>query len=72
MNRARLTIVDVLYIAFALAGLVALYPAYMDIYESTAPMLDQGPSLLFGTLFPIAVVVLLSLIYIEARGGLRR
>jgi len=48
-RRARLTIVDVLYIAFALAGLAALYPVYMDVYGSTAPMLDTGPDLLFGT-----------------------
>ena len=72
MNRARLTIVDVLYIAFALASLAALYPVYSEVYASTAPMLDTGPELLFGTLFPIAIVVLLSLIYVEARGGLRR
>lgn len=72
MNRGRLTIVDVLYIALALAGLAALFPVYMDVYSSTSPMLATGPDLLFGTLFPIAIIVLLSLIYVEARGGLRR
>lgn len=68
-ERARLTITDVVYLLMALAGLAALFPVYQSLLDSLAPELGRGPELLFATVLPVAALMLLAVVYVEARKG---
>ena len=67
--RARITITDVVYILLALAALAAFYPVYAELFGRLAPDLASGPEAVLGTVLPAAAIVLLSVIYLEARSG---
>lgn len=69
MGRGRLTITDLVYVVIAMAGLGALYPAYRMVLSAASGSLDPGTMMLFQTVLPVALIVLLSVVYIEARGG---
>lgn len=69
MGRARLTITDLVYVVLGMAALAALYPPYRMVLSAASGSLDHGTMLLFQTVLPVALVVLLSVLYIEARGG---
>lgn len=68
-GRGRLTITSLVYVVLAMASLVALYPAYRMVLSEAAPGLDAGTVLVFQTVLPVAVLVLLAVIYVEARSG---
>ena len=70
MDRARLTITDVVYILVALAAMAALWPAFNHVLGLVTNDLAPGEQLLFSTLLPVAVLVLLAIIYVEARSGI--
>jgi hypothetical protein len=71
MGRARLTITDVVYLLMALAALAALYPVFDALLAANVAGLSDGEELIYSTVLPLAVMVLLSIIYLEARSGLR-
>lgn len=69
-DRARITITDVIYVLMALLGLAALMPVFNEVLETAAPRLSEGEELIFATLLPVAVLVLLAIIYVEAQRGM--
>jgi hypothetical protein len=72
MDRARLTITDVVYVLMAVAGLAALYPVYSSLLNGTASRMDPGTAVVFQSMLAVMLVVLLSVIYVEARSGRAR
>lgn len=72
MDRARLVVTDIIYILLALAALAALWPVLNDLLITiTAPRLAPREELIFTSMLPLSIMVLLAVIYIEARSGLR-
>lgn len=71
-DRGRLTLTDVVTILFGLAGLAALYPVYSMFLADLAPRIPEGVELIFGSVLPFLIVVLLGVIYAESRGGIGR
>jgi len=69
MDSARLTITDIIYILVALAAIAAMWPTFTFVLSLVSDRLSQGEELLFTTMLPVAVLVLLAIIYIEARSG---
>ena len=69
--RGRITIASVIYVLLALVALGALWPVLDTVLETSAPYLSDDEELVFSTLLPIALVVLLSVIYVEARTGVK-
>lgn len=71
MNRARLTLTDVIYLLLALAALAALYPVFSTLLTAVTPNLSEGEQLIYSTVLPVSVMIILSVMYIEAQAGLR-
>lgn len=69
VDRARITITDVVYILIALAALSGLWPAYSTVLDKAAADLPRGEELLLSTLLPVALLIILAVIYVDARGG---
>jgi ABC-type polysaccharide/polyol phosphate export permease len=67
---ARLTVTDLVYVLLALVGL-SLWPVVDSVITAAAPRLANEQELIYTTMLPMAVLVLLAVIYVEARGGLR-
>lgn len=66
-DRARVTIGDVVTTLVALAALRGLYPVYRDMLE--AHDIGEGPEALLATLLPLAILVLLGVVYTKAGVG---
>lgn len=66
--RGRLTLTDVVYLLFALAALAGLYPVYDDLLGSATGM-SAGAGTAFATLLPAAALVMLAIVFVEARSG---
>jgi hypothetical protein len=71
MDRGRLTITNVVYMLLALVALAALWPVFAEQLSAASPLLLDEEELVFSTMLPLAVLVMLGVIYIEARTGLR-
>jgi len=71
MDRGRITMTDAVYILLALAALAALWPVLDAVLVDIASSrLEPGEELIFTTMLPLAVMVLLAVIYVEARSGI--
>lgn len=68
-DRARLTITDIVLIMVAFAGLAALYPVFYKFLNENASYLTTGQELLFLSLLPFGLVVLIALIFQTALIG---
>ena len=68
-RRARLTVTTVVYSVVGIAALAALYPPFLDLLGALEPRLDEGTALLLKGLLPVMCVVLLAVLYAEARAG---
>lgn len=68
-DRARLTLIDLVYILMALAYLGALYPVFSSSLESNSDSIAPGPGLLLQLILPITVLVLLTVIWVKTIGG---
>jgi len=65
-SRARLTLPDVMFVTMSFAFLAALYPVFAESYRSNVGLLDPGSRLLYQALLPLALLVLLTVIYVKA------
>lgn len=68
-DRARVTVTNVVYTLLALAALAALWPVLEEMIRAAAPILPEGQELVFASLLPIAITVILGVIYVEAITG---
>lgn len=68
-GRGRLTVTSVVYCVVGVAALTALSPPFLSLLDALAPRLDRGTELVLQTLLPFMCVVLLSVIYVQARAG---
>ena len=69
-NRARLTITDIIWVVIAVFAVSGLYPAYNTLFQDTASSMDPTTTVAFQLILPVALVVLLAIIFAEATGGL--
>lgn len=69
--RGRLTVTTVVYMLLGVVAMAALWPVYAEVLGDVSPMLMPQEQMLFATMLPLAVLVMLGVIYIEARTGLR-
>lgn len=69
MDRARLTISDVLLVVMAFFALAALYPVFLEQLVLHIDKLDRGTELLFLSILPISIIVIISVIFISATTG---
>lgn len=67
--RGRITITNVVYMLVALVSTAALWPVFSEVLEAASPGLMPQEQLVFSTMLPLAVLVMLGVIYIEARTG---
>jgi hypothetical protein len=68
-DRARITVTSVVYTLLALAAIAALWPVVDTMLRVRAKGLAPETELLFNTMLPVAALVLLAVIYVEARAG---
>lgn len=69
MNRGRITVPDVLIYLVTVAFVAGLYPAYTDLLEANIDVVPEGPAIIFRTLLPLMLLVLLGSIYLKAGAG---
>ena len=67
--RGRLTVPDILWILMSLAFVAVLWPIVWDGLQQHASNIGTGTLLLFRLVLPIALLVLLAMIYRKAVGG---
>lgn len=65
-DRARITIVEVVLVLFALAMVRALYPVFNHSLTISLGSLSVGETYLFRLLLPLMLLVLLATIYTTA------
>lgn len=68
-SRARVTIVDVAVWLAAVAAIAGLWPVYADVIEGASGQVGGGVLLVFKTVPPLMVVVLLATIIAKAGIG---
>lgn len=68
-TRARLTLPGLLSILFALAVLGGLWPVVYDAMATNVGQLSTGELYAFRLLLPAMVLVMLTVLYVEATGG---
>lgn len=68
-DRARITLVFILFVTVALVLLAALYPVYADLLNQNASELTPGQALLFQLVLPALVLVMMSITWRKAVGG---
>lgn len=71
MGRARITITDLVYVLLGLAAISGLYPAYMEALGVATPYLSEGEQLMFATLLPFGIIIILATMYMKAATGSR-
>ena len=67
-DRGRLVLTDLVYILVALLGLGAFWPVLAGLIGGGA--LSGRMELLFSSMLPLAVLILLAIVMVEAREGL--
>lgn len=68
-DRGRLTVQDLVYVVMSLGFLAALHPVLMDALESNTDTISTGPLMLMRLILPLAVLVLLWMIWRKATIG---
>lgn len=68
-ERGRLTLVDVIYVVVAIAVLSVLYPVYSSVLASNVSELTGAEAFLLQLVLPVALLVVLAVIYREATRG---
>jgi hypothetical protein len=68
-ERARLTLPDLAYVLASIAFLGALYPVFWDSVQGRLGELSTGTVYLLQLVLPLALLVLLYVIYIKATAG---
>lgn len=71
-RRGRLTLPDLLFALAAFAFLGALWPVVADSLETSVQYMTTGEVYLVRLLLPLAILTMLSLIYVKAAGGARQ
>ena len=69
MNRARITVSDILLYLYAIAVLAALYPVASSLLEARSASIPAGTTIAIETVFPGLVLVLITVIYLKAGLG---
>lgn len=68
-RRARITVPDLMFTLFSLAALGALYPVFHDHFQANLDVMGTGPEWLWQMVLPMALLVLMSVIYLKATQG---
>ena len=68
-RRGRLTVPDVIFLLASVAFLGALYPVFWSGFRANINLLSPGTAYLFQLILPLAIIVLLSVVYVKAAGG---
>lgn len=68
-RRGRLTVTDILWYLIAVAALAGLFPVAQSFMDSNSAYIPNEASTMLMGVAPMAVIVLLSTIYIKARVG---
>lgn len=71
-RRARLTITDIVVVLLALAAMAAIYPAYDGLLADHGHLLNDGQMLIFQTIMPVMLIIVLSVLYLESVSGMAR
>jgi hypothetical protein len=69
MDRARITIPNLLFWLMAMAFLGALAPVFFEALRAASSEAGEGTLLMYRLLFPIAVIVLMGVIWRTATAG---
>lgn len=69
MDRARITIPDILMLLMAFAFLGALYPVFWGFYSDNLSYLSPGAKYLFQLMLPLLLLVIYTVVYRNAVGG---
>jgi hypothetical protein len=72
MDRARITIPNLLFWLMAMAFLGALAPVFFDALQAATSEVGQGTLLMYQLLFPVAILVLIGVIWRTATAGANR
>jgi hypothetical protein len=68
-KRGRLTVPDVLFLLMSLAFFAPLTLVFYDGLDMSASYLGTGTGYLYQLLPPLAILVLLSVVYVKSIGG---
>lgn len=68
-RRGRITIVEVLMSLFTIGFLAALWPVVQDAIDTSAATLNAGELYMFRLLLPLMLLVLFSVIFVQASAG---
>lgn len=69
MDRARITIPDLVYALVSIFFLGALWPVFYDGYLANLGKLSTGEEYLYRLLLPLMILVLLTVIWTKTIGG---
>jgi hypothetical protein len=70
-QRGRLTVPDIVFITFSLAILGSLYPIFWDRLQANIGTMSTATAYLFQLVLPLAVLVLLGMVFKKATAGAR-
>ena len=68
-SRGRLTVPDIVLFLASMAFLAPLSVVFFQGLDTNAHLLDTGAAYLYQMIAPLAVLVLLSMIFVKASGG---
>ena len=69
MERARLTVSDLVLLLFGIAVLVGLYPVYRELLDARIDGFDPLTATAFEVVVPLALVVVTAMLAQKALGG---
>lgn len=64
-DRGRLTLTDVVFYLLAVVALRALWPVLDEQLQAPGGM-DQGTLLLFQTMLPLAIIILIAVVWVKS------
>ncbi|QLD84611.1 hypothetical protein HWV23_02710 [Natronomonas halophila] len=68
-TRGRLTVPDIAFLTFSIAIVAALYPVFWERLQANVGVMSTGTAYLFQLILPLAVLVLLGVIFVKATAG---
>lgn len=71
MNRARITLTDLIYFLIAVVALAAFQPVVNEQLNQNAGSMNEGTILIIQTVLPVAILILMAVIYVKAGIGAR-
>ena len=71
-DRGRLTVPDVAYLLASMAMLGILYPVWNEGFLNNMGEIGAGTAWLFRLMLPLAILVMMSMLWMKATAGVSR